>query len=181
MDLKSLKRKWTDITITLALPLVVWNGATGIYNKWEEVQNEKEVPRMIASQRFDDTSKYWRVFCKEVRSWHRSYDFERGVLNGCDLVHVPLNQTYEDFQVMPSDGYFIFGTDDPEELRRIAMEEYNIPFLNDTADDLITQRSAKETFDIVMGRIFNPIKNFKDGIGDLINELWSAYVYDKVS
>ena len=25
------------------------------------------------------------------------------------------------------------------------------------------------------------IKNFKDGIGDLINELWSAYVYDKVS
>ena len=29
--LKGIKKKWTDITIALALPLVIWNGATGIY------------------------------------------------------------------------------------------------------------------------------------------------------
>ena len=38
--LKGIKKKWTDITIALALPLVIWNGATGIYNQWEEVQDE---------------------------------------------------------------------------------------------------------------------------------------------
>ena len=27
--LKGIKKKWTDITIALALPLVIWNGATG--------------------------------------------------------------------------------------------------------------------------------------------------------
>ena len=42
--LKGIKKKWTDITIALALPLVIWNGATGIYNQWEEVQDEKDVP-----------------------------------------------------------------------------------------------------------------------------------------
>ena len=50
----------------------------------------------------------------------------------------------------------------------------------DTADDVITQRSAKQTFDIVLGHIFNPIKDFKDGVGDIVNKVWSMYFYDNI-
>ena len=104
---------------------------------------------------------------------------DEGVKTACEQIP-PLGTSYEEFQTFPKDS-FVFGNNSSKELRKIAADEYKIPFMVDTADDVITQRSAKETFDIVMGRIFNPIKNFKDGIGDLINELWSAYVYDKVS
>jgi len=176
MDIKSLKKKWTDITIALALPLVVWNGATGIYNQWEEVQDEKDVPRMIAAQRFDDMLFVWHIWCNDAISTTDQPD--EGVKTACEQIP-PVGTSYEEFQTFPKDS-FVFGNNSSKELRKIAADEYNIPFMVDTADDVITQRSAKQTFDIVLGHIFNPIKRFKDGVGDVVNKVWSIYVYDVV-
>ena len=96
--LKGIKKKWTDITIALALPLVIWNGATGIYNQWEEVQDEKDVPRMIAAQRFDDMLFVWHMWCNDAISTTDQPD--EGVKTACEQIP-PVGTSYEEFQTFP--------------------------------------------------------------------------------
>jgi len=163
--LKGIKKKWTDITIALALPLVIWNGVTGIYNQWEEVQDEKDVPRMIAEQRYGDMLFVWHIWCDDatVGNLIEGYPPSPAVTYACGNIP-PIDMPYEEFY----------------NARVNSKYADQLPFSVDPAKDVITQRSAKQTFDIVLGHIFNPLKRFKDGVGDIVNKIWSMYFYDNI-
>ena len=128
--LKGIKKKWTDITIALALPLVIWNGVTGIYNQWEEVQDEKDVPRMIAEQRYGDMLFVWHIWCDDatVGNLIEGYPPSPAVTYACRNIP-PIDMPYEEFY----------------NARVNSKYADQLPFSVDPAKDVITQRSAKQT------------------------------------
>ena len=140
--LKGIKKKWTDITIALALPLVIWNGATGIYNQWEEVQDEKDVPRMIAAQRFDDMLFVWHMWCNDAISTTDQPD--EGVKTACEQIP-PVGTSYEEFQTFPKDS-FVFGNNSSKELQDMRAAAQGIKTDNSKilmGIDLAEQKIAK--------------------------------------